>query len=189
MVTNDDYHEELKSLGSKIRNIRCKENITQYDFLQLVQIRQNRISEIENGKQNVEFNTLAKIAYVLNVPLLAFWLNSYSANLNFVVQKPFLQYLRDEKQEFGERLSILILNRCITQHSLGMLSHIDPAKISSYVNGNHNITLLNVLKMSDALKYNLATFFDYRGAIPENTDFELLTPRKRNPKKENNTVP
>ena len=56
-------------IGSIIKELRKKKNITQIKFAELCQISQTYLSQIENNQKEPNLSTLKVIAEHLNVPL------------------------------------------------------------------------------------------------------------------------
>lgn len=56
------------SLGKQIKIARKKKGVKQYELAELVNVSQNYISLIENGKKIPSMSVLQKIAAVLDVP-------------------------------------------------------------------------------------------------------------------------
>ena len=70
------YKSELKALGKRIQEIRLRKGLVQLDLEVRTGISRSDISKIENGKSNIEFMTLVKIAEALGVELVAFFEDS-----------------------------------------------------------------------------------------------------------------
>lgn len=185
MTIDNQYNTYKKILGNQLYKIRKYLKLSQNAFREPVGIWQNRISEIENAKANVEFETIIKIAYTLQIPIILLWEDNNMSleNLSFFfVQKNKDKYIKDEKVKFGKRLDQIIKDRNITQESLSVITGIQSADITGYVKGNHNITLYNMVRMADNLKIRIRDFFDYNSDINENRLLEETLPRKRKPK-------
>lgn len=54
--------ELLQQLGDRIRDIRTKKNLTQYELADKCDINRNYIGMLERGERNPTFLTLLKIA-------------------------------------------------------------------------------------------------------------------------------
>ncbi|MGZ3848777.1 MAG: helix-turn-helix domain-containing protein [Flavisolibacter sp.] len=63
------YTEELQHFGKHIRQLRKSKNLTQVDLELNCKINNGDISRIENGKKNLEFYTIVKLAEGLGVAL------------------------------------------------------------------------------------------------------------------------
>lgn len=61
------YKSELKSFGKKVKSLRVLAGITQLDLEIRTGINRSDISKIENGKLNVEFFTIIRLAQALAV--------------------------------------------------------------------------------------------------------------------------
>ena len=61
--------ELSKSLGSRIRNLRETQNISQQDLAALCNFEKSNMARIESGRTNPTFLTLYKISVALNVSL------------------------------------------------------------------------------------------------------------------------
>lgn len=69
------YQNELTAFGQKVKNIRLEKGLTQLDLEIATGITEGDISRIENGKKNIEFITIVKLAVALEVNLSEFfWL-------------------------------------------------------------------------------------------------------------------
>jgi transcriptional regulator with XRE-family HTH domain len=63
------HTEELILLGKRIRHFRKLKKLTQVDLELLCKIDNGDISRIENGRKNLEFYTIVKLAASLEVNL------------------------------------------------------------------------------------------------------------------------
>lgn len=69
----DRYNKEIKLLGERLKQIRIHRNMIQLDLAEAIGMDRSEISKMENGKQNVEFNTLVRLAEALQVNLSDFF--------------------------------------------------------------------------------------------------------------------
>lgn len=74
-MTNDEkrYKKEITYFGSKVKELRENQNMTQLDLELSSGINRTEISRIENGQNNIEFFTIVKLAEALHVELLDFF--------------------------------------------------------------------------------------------------------------------
>jgi transcriptional regulator with XRE-family HTH domain len=63
------YQEELERLGERIRFYRQAKDLTQVDIEIAAKINTGDISRIENGRKNLQFYTIVKLAEALDVQL------------------------------------------------------------------------------------------------------------------------
>lgn len=56
-------------IGKKIKELRIKQNITQEDIAEKLEISRQKYSRIENGQSNITYITLDKIAKYLGVDI------------------------------------------------------------------------------------------------------------------------
>ncbi|MCX8092995.1 MAG: helix-turn-helix domain-containing protein [Candidatus Goldbacteria bacterium] len=61
--------EYLKNLGIKIRFYRENAGLTQEQLSELINVSQNFLSQIENGKRTPSLKTIIKISEVLKMPV------------------------------------------------------------------------------------------------------------------------
>jgi transcriptional regulator with XRE-family HTH domain len=80
----------------------------------------------------------------------------------------FEKLLIVEKKKLGKRILQLCIHRGIDQEELGVLSRIASSDISHYKNGEENLVLLTLLKISIGLEIRMSELFDYNGKIPDN---------------------
>ncbi|PZP47153.1 MAG: hypothetical protein DI598_11360 [Pseudopedobacter saltans] len=184
MAIDNQYDTYKIILGNQLHKIRKYLNLSQNAFKESVGIWQNRISEIENAKGNIEFETIIKIAYTLKISTIWLWKpNESIENLQSIPRRKSLdKYVQEEKVKFGKRLDQIVRDRNITQETLSVLTGIQSADITNYIKGNHNITLYNMVRISDNLKIMVKDFFDYNAAMPGKGSFNETIPRKRKPK-------
>jgi transcriptional regulator with XRE-family HTH domain len=62
-----DYQLELQKLGKRIKEIRLHRNLRLLDLEVISGINDSDISRYERGKENIEFQTIFKLAKALNV--------------------------------------------------------------------------------------------------------------------------
>jgi transcriptional regulator with XRE-family HTH domain len=65
----DRYSKEIIRFGERVREIRLYRNMIQLDLGEAIGMERSEISKIENGKKNVEFNTMVRLAEALAVEL------------------------------------------------------------------------------------------------------------------------
>ena len=63
--------------------------------------------------------------------------------------------------KFGHKVKELRKSKSLSQESLGYKSGLHRTYIGMIERGEKNITLINILKLSKALKINPSTLFDY----------------------------
>lgn len=63
------YKQEVSLLGERIRSIRTAKGLSQLDLEIVSGINRTEISRIENGQKNIEFLTLVKLAFFLEVEM------------------------------------------------------------------------------------------------------------------------
>lgn len=66
-------NEFLKEFGLRLKLSRLKQQITQAQLGEMVDISEHRISQIENGKCNITLKTVNRLASALNVPSAIFF--------------------------------------------------------------------------------------------------------------------
>ena len=59
----------LSGIGKKIRVVRTKKNMTQYELSQKCHIEKAGLSKIESGLSNPTIRTLSKICGALDIPV------------------------------------------------------------------------------------------------------------------------
>jgi transcriptional regulator with XRE-family HTH domain len=67
------YNLEIKALGERIKAIRIQKKLTQLDLEVSSGINRTEISRIETGQKNVEFITLVRLAFALEVEVKDFF--------------------------------------------------------------------------------------------------------------------
>lgn len=63
----------LSLLGARIRNLRHKKELTQYELAMLCKIEKASMSRIESGKANITLLTLLKICKALEIECREFF--------------------------------------------------------------------------------------------------------------------
>ena len=66
-MSESRYEIELREFGKRLRHYRRKMRFTQLDLEVHSGIDRAEISKIENGKKNIEFTTIIKLAETLDV--------------------------------------------------------------------------------------------------------------------------
>ncbi|MFC8012192.1 helix-turn-helix domain-containing protein [Streptomyces cinereoruber] len=61
--------ERLQAIGVRLRTARMHQNLTQERVYLAARVDRSTLQDIEAGRGNPRFTTLARIAYVLGVPL------------------------------------------------------------------------------------------------------------------------
>jgi transcriptional regulator with XRE-family HTH domain len=64
-MAKDRYTKEIEAFGRKIKSIRKSKGLTQLDIALEMGIERSEISKIENGKLNIGFRTMVKLAVAL----------------------------------------------------------------------------------------------------------------------------
>ena len=64
----------LKEFGVRLKLFRIKQDLTQAQLGEMINISEHRISQIENGKCNITLKTVNKISNALNIQAAKFFL-------------------------------------------------------------------------------------------------------------------
>ncbi len=64
----------LKEFGVRLKLFRIKQDLTQAQLGEMINISEHRISQIENGKCNITLKTVNKISNALNIQVVKFFL-------------------------------------------------------------------------------------------------------------------
>lgn len=64
----------LKEFGVRLKLFRIKQDLTQAQLGEMINISEHRISQIENGKCNITLKTVNKISNALNIQAVKFFL-------------------------------------------------------------------------------------------------------------------
>lgn len=70
---------------------------------------------------------------------------------------------RHELEMFGNAIRRCRKKSNISQEALAALATIDRSYLSAVERGQHNVALLNILKIAEALKISASELFEYRG--------------------------
>jgi transcriptional regulator with XRE-family HTH domain len=160
------------ALGLKCRSIRRSRKISQSQMMALSNIGESRVSNIERGKSNIEFETLYKLKAGLKVEI-AELLNFVKEGLPLAPSEKFADNgLENEKNKFSKRLAQLLDHRSVNQRDLSIMIKMGEGEVSNFVNGMHNMEFLTIVKIAEALKVEVFTLFDYGGTLPENTNYK-----------------
>lgn len=95
--------EYLKNLGLKIRFYRENTGLTQGQLSELINISQNFLSQIENGRRTPSLKTVIKISEVLKMPIfLLFQFDETHKQKNSILKKyePLINSLNKKEQLF-----------------------------------------------------------------------------------------
>jgi transcriptional regulator with XRE-family HTH domain len=68
-MPNTKTNKLLIGLGARLKRIRTSKNIAQFDLAAKCQKQKASLSKIENGKVNISYTTVYRLAKALNVPL------------------------------------------------------------------------------------------------------------------------
>lgn len=69
MNAEETYKIEIEKFGKKLRSLRTGLNLSQLDMELRSGINRTEISRIENGRKNIEFYTIVKLATALNIEI------------------------------------------------------------------------------------------------------------------------
>ena len=61
------YKLEIRQVGENIRNVRIRKGLSQFSLEALCGIDRGDISRIENGRLDIQFSTLIKLAEALEI--------------------------------------------------------------------------------------------------------------------------
>lgn len=95
--------EYLKNLGLKIKFYRENAGYTQEQLSELINISQNFLSQIENGKRAPSLKTLIKISEILKMPIfLLFQFDETNKQKNSILKKyeSLINSLNKKEQQF-----------------------------------------------------------------------------------------
>jgi transcriptional regulator with XRE-family HTH domain len=67
------YKKEIEVFGKKLKGLREGRNLSQLDLELVSGMNRTEISRIENGKKNIEFFTIVKLAEALEIELSDFF--------------------------------------------------------------------------------------------------------------------
>jgi HTH-type transcriptional regulator, competence development regulator len=67
------YKKEIEAFGTRLKELREKQQLTQLDLEIQSGINRTEISRIENGQKNIEFLTIVKLAIALDVDVKDFF--------------------------------------------------------------------------------------------------------------------
>jgi transcriptional regulator with XRE-family HTH domain len=69
-MSNERYATEVKEFGEKIRKLRESKDMTQFDLEAASGIDRADISRIENGRLDIQFSRIIKLAEALEIETL-----------------------------------------------------------------------------------------------------------------------
>lgn len=72
-MVEDRYTVEIQAFGKKVKEARLSCSMTQLDLSVAIGKDRSEISKIENGKINIEFNTLVRLADALKLEIYDFF--------------------------------------------------------------------------------------------------------------------
>jgi transcriptional regulator with XRE-family HTH domain len=176
MSTETQYKSEIALFCEHIKSLRKARDLTQNQLKVFSGITQSQISLLEKpgSNPNPEFDTLVKLSTGLKSELK--FLFSYKSKSLIPVLKRKFKTVESraifEKTKFGSRIESLCDHRGLLQEELAILSKIDAADLSRYINGEGNIEFFSILKIAIALEVKLFTLFDYDGPLPDNKSFK-----------------
>jgi len=155
------YSQETILFGRQVRKIRKFHGLTQLRLSNLSSLTQSEISLIENGASNFVFYTLIKVAYGLNVPTIELF--DYAKEHSFHHAQKYELNIRfgKEKKAFGNRIENLIKHKKTTQEDVAISAGIDPGDFSRFLNGDHNIEFINIVKIAVGLEEEVKNLFAY----------------------------
>ena len=70
------YNEELAQFGVRAKMFRLNLGLTQLELAENIGVERSEISKIENGKSNIQFRTIVRLAEALNIPTIELFLSS-----------------------------------------------------------------------------------------------------------------
>jgi len=69
MLSPENLTMQMIQFGRRMRELRKHRNLTLQEIEKVIGISNSKLSKIENGMANVEFQTMARIADALDVPV------------------------------------------------------------------------------------------------------------------------
>ena len=173
MTIDERLKTEQILLGQRITQLMEAQQLTQKKLAEKSGLEVRTIRRIEKGEANSEFRTLVKLSDGLKVPIAAIFDYAGEINLTSLIENLNSdERLLQETKKVGQRILALCKHRGIDQEELGVLSNIANSDISLYINGQENLVLLTLLKISIALEVAITELFNYDGALPDNKTFK-----------------
>jgi transcriptional regulator with XRE-family HTH domain len=170
MGVENRFAAEKIRFGTKCKTIRKDRKIIQSKMKHLCNLAASRVSEIEHGKNNVEFETLYKLRVGLKLEIA----DLFNTAALIPLEKLVINDLTEEKLKFSNRLTELLNHRAVNQRDLSILIMMGEGEISDFIKGKHNIVLFSLVKIAEALKVEVFDLFDYNGPLPDNANYKEI---------------
>lgn len=178
MLLSERLEKEQRLLGNRIIELKQRNSVSQRNLAEKSGLSVRIIRRIEKGEANPELKTLLKLAMGLEIRLSGLFDykgifdRATAVQRAYAFNKDFDKALASEKKGIGKRILQLCNHRKIDQEELGVLSKIASSDISLYINGEENLVLLTLLKISIGLEVELIDLFNYSGKLPDNKSFK-----------------
>ncbi|HMR82630.1 MAG TPA: helix-turn-helix transcriptional regulator [Niabella sp.] len=169
----------IKIVGNFVFATRTKMGIGKKKFGQLCDgLSETYIRNLEAGAANITLKSLVKLKFGMNstIPTLITGDSRTFSNKTLKIARN--EDFTAAKQNFSTRLFALMKNRKLNSISFSNYLGMDESATNKYLNGSENPTYLMLLRFAYVLNVEVVDFFDYGGALPENTKYK---PRYINP--------
>lgn len=144
MITSNIFSQRLKEL-------RLKKGLTQTELGEKVGVKQNTFTNWENGKREPNFETLLKLASILNT------------TTSYLLGESDIYYGYGSKEFkvkiFGTRLREVRKSKKLTQVELANMLNISQKSYSHWETQKTEPTLENVVKLADLFDVSLDWLF------------------------------
>jgi transcriptional regulator with XRE-family HTH domain len=161
------FEEEKINFGKKIASIANSLSLNQGQLGVRCAINRTEINRIINGKKNLEFETIIKMAN--GISILTKYLFDYDNQftLDLVLRKrDLIARTAEEKHLLGQRLLRLRKHKSLIQLDLDLESGIWDSNISRIENALSNAKHFSLFRLAMALGISTYDLFNYEGGMP-----------------------
>ncbi|HEV7329981.1 MAG TPA: helix-turn-helix transcriptional regulator [Flavisolibacter sp.] len=161
------FLNEKALFGKRVIELRDKIGISQKKLGEICEINRSEISRIENGKKNLEFFTIIKLAQGLGIELVTLF--DYKNKFPFVEtqidQSTELRF-ENEKMALGKRIQTLRKLRNISQVDIDVAIGLPDSDLSRIENAIANMKLFSLFRIAEALDVKIVDLFNYEEKLP-----------------------
>lgn len=171
MILDELYYQKAVVLKDRLIALRKENGWIQADLASNSGVSRRTIIDIENNKANPELETLVRLSNAFNCPIVSLFTENPGFRTELGNISKQLEIV-DERITLGKRILQVATHRKLDMLGLSVLSQIEYSNLFAYINGEINMSLWTIYKITNALEISFEEIFDYTGSLPDNVGFK-----------------